>query len=330
MHEGRNATSVGHLSDEVRLTHGKKEAYTNILGTRSRLDVLDETQKVSVALNYMQSVRYCQSAKEANLKRQDVFETLFYDCGNVLIRECWQKILATVMETYFDLDPKSLFEVPTTPPAAKTDARAVRAKMDESFKRFVTNYNALKDKRRGTPTMAQPALEAFELCWDVPVLVGAAARERLVRRTVEYAADPTRTLTQDYSHKDFEKKTQHSPEALKIGTMCRKAASFLDHERAAVECAGLEGFSYLHAQYAFLLLFGLDESTQAYLSRFCDPMKFEGFPRYVKLLLKEVENLPFNASSASNLINDVVTAAKEYYYNGTVKPSLYLAFYKHR
>jgi hypothetical protein len=86
---------------------------------------------------------------------------------------------------------------------------------------------------------------------------------------------------------------------------------------------------YVRMRFFVLVALANEPNVAHYAGKLSDPKKFENFPLYLKLLVEEFENLPFNTHNASDLTRTFVSDASSYYQNGVVKPGLLVKFYDH-
>jgi hypothetical protein len=102
-----------------------------------------------------------------------------------------------------------------------------------------------------------------------------------------------------------------------------------------LELAALEYVSsscetvYVNVKFFVLVTIGSEANVAHYVGRLSDPKKYKNFPLYLRLLLKELEDVPFNVHNVHSLIKSFVNDASLFYMNGIVKPGIAVAFYGH-
>jgi len=80
----------------------------------------------------------------------------------------------------------------------------------------------------------------------------------------------------------------------------------------------------------FMLTVIANEANVAFsVGQRSDPRKYLNFPLYLKFILGELENVPFNTHNTPFLVRDFIADASLYYTNGIVKPKLQKVFYTH-
>jgi hypothetical protein len=87
--------------------------------------------------------------------------------------------------------------------------------------------------------------------------------------------------------------------------------------------------SYVYLRYMFLIAIAREETVAFEVSKLCDGKKFKNFPLYMRLLVDEIEGVPFNTHNVTAIILDFVKAGALYYMNNIVKPTLLFKFFNH-
>lgn len=87
---------------------------------------------------------------------------------------------------------------------------------------------------------------------------------------------------------------------------------------------------YFHLRYLILVCIAVDSNIAAYLGRMSDPKKYKNFPLYVNILLKDVENKPFNNITSSGIISEFLQDCMNFYDSGIVKTVHAEKFYHHK
>jgi hypothetical protein len=106
----------------------------------------------------------------------------------------------------------------------------------------------------------------------------------------------------------------------------KKVMSNLNIAKYLTSC----NWCYFHLRYLILVCIGSDDNIAAYLGKMCDQNKYKNFPLYINILLKEVENKPFNNINSSSIISEFLEDCMNFYYSGVVKNLHASKFYNHR
>jgi len=85
----------------------------------------------------------------------------------------------------------------------------------------------------------------------------------------------------------------------------------------------------VYLRYFVLNIIASEDNVSFYVGQRSDPRKFRNFPLYLKFLVTEIENTPFNTHNMLLSIRNFITDASLYYTNGVVKARLAQAFYAH-
>jgi len=106
----------------------------------------------------------------------------------------------------------------------------------------------------------------------------------------------------------------------------KKVMSNLNIAKYLTSC----NWCYFHLRYLILVCIGSDDNIAAYLGKMCDRKKYANFPLYVSILLKEIENKPFNNITSSSIISEFLEDCMNFYDGGVVKIVHASKFYNHR
>jgi hypothetical protein len=109
----------------------------------------------------------------------------------------------------------------------------------------------------------------------------------------------------------------------------KKEESDLKIELALLKYVNCCESSYLYLRFFALAIIAKEPNVAWYVGNMSDGFKFANFPLYLRFLIEEIENTPFNAHNVTFLIKNFVFDASLYYSNGIVKAGTCRAFYEH-